>query len=759
MAEDAHRPILNPVLRFLDAPTPGRTAAGGKAERNIKDERLNAQRDVLANDFRSMADAVHLQPSFNGHVILYADMFEDSFAPSYTPNSIFNLGAGALITAPYQGGYLLQVRADRLIHIAEKIESTSKTGEKVDISRVERVRFFGKHDVMGGRPIEDLWSKASELENGHAFTVWLMRLRTQDAVVGLINKFDSLRKDLVVVSPEPLSDEASARESTDLPAEAPEDLLSEARNGDRIALALVRHFHRRHARSTMLVPSIEKLDQLVASGSVFRIDPVVPITAHVSGGADALPSSLPPDMSEYPIVGMVDGGLSAPSYFPAVAWRASDYTPTQHAALNHGNQVASQIIHGHECNKNLVLPELHCRIGVAQAVARPGSPATIFDHEGFLNYLDVLMGANRDTRVWNYSMNFALECLPDFVDPISHEIAVLARKYEVLPVISIGNGIGTMLKPPADCEAAVTVGGRLADLTGESDGECPDTSRGPGPAGMLKPELANFSNVQVIGGLAASGSSFSAALTSPVAAHAMTKLKDATPDMVKALLVHSGDIAEFDPELGFGTPSVDPLPWECEKGVATLLWTVRLQRGLPFHWTFPIPPSFLKTGKLKGRGALTAILNPHPLVWDGAGLNYFGARVETAFQVRKNVASDGSMETVNLLGPVKTKMTEHEYRRDFHKWSPTKHHKKSFNRGSRFGFDCFRVYARLFTRDLYLAEGLQAEDMTNFDVAFVLSLDTGDKDDDVYSEMVRLLGASVESAVIDSDFDIEAGNR
>ena len=286
MAEDGRRLILNPALGFLDAPKTGRTTASGKAKRNIKDERLNTQREVLARDFRSMADAVNLQPSFNGHVILCADMFEDSYAPSYTPNSIFNPDAGALITLPYQGGYLLQALASRLGRIAEKIESTSNTGEKVDISRVKRVRFFGKHDVMGQRAIEDLWLSASEMENGRAFTVSLMWLRTQDAVAGLIDKFNNLRKDLVVVSPQPLSDESRARESRDLPAEAPEDLLSEARNGDRIALALVRHFHRHQARTTMLVPSIDKLEQLVASGSVFRIDPVTPIVASEYGGGN-----------------------------------------------------------------------------------------------------------------------------------------------------------------------------------------------------------------------------------------------------------------------------------------------------------------------------------------------------------------------------------------------------------------------------------------------------------------------------------------
>ena len=286
MAEDARRPILNPPPGFLDAPKPGRATAGGKAKRNIKDERLKTQREVLASDFQSMADAVHLQPSFNGHVILYADMFEDSYAPSYTPDSIFNPDVGAFITVPYQGGYLFQVHADRLRRIAEKIESTSKTGEKVDISRVQGVRFFGKQDVMGKRAIEDLWLSASEMENGRAFTVSLMRLGTQDAVAGLIDIFNSLRKGLVVVSPQPLSDESRVRETRDLPTGIPEGLLSEARNGDRIALALVQYFHRHHARPTMLVPSISKLEQLVASGAVFRIDPVTPIVASVCGGGD-----------------------------------------------------------------------------------------------------------------------------------------------------------------------------------------------------------------------------------------------------------------------------------------------------------------------------------------------------------------------------------------------------------------------------------------------------------------------------------------
>ena len=368
------------------------------------------------------------------------------------------------------------------------------------------------------------------------------------------------------------------------------------------------------------------------------------------------------------------------------------------------------------------------------------------------------MDAATNTRVWNFSLNLKQDCPLDDVNPLSHDITILARKHKILPIISVGNKPGDHLQPPADCEAAITVGGRQHDHVGDPAGECAVSLNGPGPSCMLKPDLSHFSKVRVIGGAITKGSSFATALTSPVAAHTMARLRDASPDLVKALLLHNADRDTFDPKLGFGTPAIDPLPWECRPGSVTLQWTAQLRPGMAFYWELPIPPSLRKTGKLKGAGALTAILNPHPLVSEIAGMNYFSARLETALQFERGTTTNGDAKFHNLLGSLKReRLTEKQARELDHKWSPVRRYKKSFARGVQFDGDNLRVYARLFSRDLYLYEMSRADEVPHLEMVFVLSISTVDESGDVYNELRDELGSFVETAVIiDTEMDVEA---
>ena len=54
-----------------------------------------------------------------------------------------------------------------------------------------------------------------------------------------------------------------------------------------------------------------------------------------------------------------------------------------------------------------------------------------------------------------------MDCDLNQVSALGHDLAVLARKHGVLLVISIGNQPSGRMQPPGDCEAALTVGGRL----------------------------------------------------------------------------------------------------------------------------------------------------------------------------------------------------------------------------------------------------------------------------------------------------------
>lgn len=753
MVDNPRRPLLNPVLRFTKEPKPEGVSGGGKNAGSIMTDRLPEQRRTLSRQFRDLAAQAAQRPRFDGRVVLYASMFDDSLAPSYTPNDLFQATRSARLIAPYRSGYLVEIAADQLGRYAGIIETSGLAKDQVDISRIEAVRFFESADAGGAASLDEIWEAAPETDAGKAFVVWLMPLRGRDAAEDLIQRFAALR-DGTIVPPPPLLAGVDVGTDTDVPVVMRRALRAAAASGDRINLAMRTYRLHRRARTTVLVPSRAALDQLVASGTVFRIEPVQPISSTSPGEGREPDRPLPGDMTTLPIVGVVDGGLTAASYRHAEAWRAPPLIADGAADTQHGNWVTSLVVQGHDWNNNLTLPPLYCQVGTVQAVAKKGSRAFV-DPQDFVAYLDSVMAANPETRVWNFSLNQPYSCDLEAVSALGHDIAMLARKHSVLPIISIGNKPGTRLQPPGDCEAAITVGGRVHDDNGDPAGECPVSLCGPGPSSMLKPDLSHFSHVRALGGVVIRGSSFATSLTSPLAAHTMERVREASPDLVKALLLHNSDGVNFDPALGFGTPTAASLPWECRPGFVTLQWRASLRPSAAYYWELPIPESLKRTGKLKGTGALTAILNPHPMVTDYAGPNYFSVRLAAALQYQRGKTKKNAAKFHNLLGSLDTgKITEQEARSLDHKWSPIRHHKNDFQSVS-FEGDMLRIYARIYARDLYLYGYSGADEIPEMETVFVLSLGTGDENDDVYNELRDQLGAFVEASVVETDIDVD----
>lgn len=336
MSDSPRRPLLNPVLRFRKDPKPKRVTGGGKSTESIVRNRLDEQRRILARTFQAMAETAANQPSFSGQVVVYATMFKDSLAPSYTPGDLFSPIHGARLITPYRMGYLVEVEADQLVRLAAQIKRTTRVKELVDISRVRSTGFFSEENARGGRELSALWDAAPETENGRAFIAWLMPLRSREAGERLIQKVAGLRNQ-AISSPPPLLEGIREALDSSVPAVVRRSLQAAASEGDQIALAMRNYRQRRHARATVIIPSQATLGQLLASGTVFRIDPVSPITSTAHGDGAEPNCPLPANMSGLPIVGVVDGGLTANLYKLAEAWRAPAFVADGHADTKHGN--------------------------------------------------------------------------------------------------------------------------------------------------------------------------------------------------------------------------------------------------------------------------------------------------------------------------------------------------------------------------------------------------------------------------------------
>jgi hypothetical protein len=744
---DERRPLLNPVLRFTQDPRPEAITGRGKSLAGIRTSRLDGQRVRLSGALMTMARALPRQPRFSGRAVVYASMFEDSLAPTWTPHDLFQSAHGARLIAPYRQGYLVEIDTAAIERLAAFVRNFGSVRDQVDISRVEDMRFFEADDAIGDRGLEAAWDHAPQRPGGRAFFVSLMPLADRNAAEHLLQVFASLQGELILPASRQLSLELP--EPGDGRIEA--GLIRAVRAlgaVDRVGRALRDYRQHRRAQATVTVPTIEALHALAASGTVLRLNPVAAITATDPGEGREPDRPLPTDLSGVPIVGIIDGGLNAASYLPAQVWRAPSLVDAASAEVMHGNRVTSLVVQGHEWNNNLKLPELHCRVGTVAAIARRGHPGP--DREELVDYLDAVMSAHPETRVWNCSFNEDVPCDYDQVSPLGHALAMLARKHGVLLVNSIGNAPAERAKSPADCEAALTVGGRLHTPEGRPGEPCTVSLSGPGPCGLLKPDISHFSHVRALGGAVISGSSFATALASPLAAHTMDRLREPDPDLVRALLIHNSDGERHESGRGFGTPDAEQLPWECRPGTVTLQWKAALRDRASYYWELPIPPALLKDGRLKGRGRLTAILNPHPMVDEFAGPNYFSARLNTAVQYPKGEGFE------NLLGSMDTdRVREAVARAVDHKWCPVRHHTKDFTRGRAIDGSILRIYARIYTRDHYVYGFTSADQVPPLNAVFVLSLTGIDPSDDIYSELRQQLGAFVEAAVMETDIDID----
>jgi hypothetical protein len=507
-------------------------------------------------------------------------------------------------------------------------------------------------------------------------------------------------------------------------------------------------------RGTVRIASREALGALLASGASYRIDPVR--TVRVAAPGEGAHPSIPVNLDDAPIVGVVDGGLHAASYASAEAWRARKLVTDAQADRKHGSAISSLVVQGHAWNTNRNLPDLNCRIGTVQAVPARNSNARV-DEQDLIDHLADAMRAHPETKVWNISANQVGDD-PETVSLLGHELTGISRHFGVLPVVSVGNVSATgeaRPEPPADCEAAIVVGGRQANASGNPAGPCPRCLGGPGPDGMLRPDVSWFSELRMLGGVTDVGSSYPTALVSSLAAHTFANLRNPTPDLVKALLVNASELEEHHPQLGWGTPYQGTMPWSCAPGTVALTWTAQLQPGVAYYWSgIPIPPEMVHNGKFRGRATLTAVLKP--VVSPFADANYFATRLETSLQYP--VKPD---DWKSLLGSMmESTLPESDARENLKKWQPIRRHCRDFSKGAGLAFfgNQLRLYARVYARDLYQFGWQTNSDVGAQEVAFVLTLRGPNDEPSIYNSTAQVLGNFVESAVINQEIEIRNEN-
>lgn len=587
MAEGKGRGVIHPVLHFLREATPKSASPGGKNEKSIVKLRLEKQRKTLSKAFESFNRET--VSSRAGRSQLVVKMFEDSSASSWAPVDIFSEKDGCQVVSPALDGYMVEAEEESFSKLANKIKRTTNIKEKVDISRVENVTPFTIQDALRGSEIDEVWPD-SNIENAQ-FNIWLLPFRSSEARASIATDFMNFFEEGVI---------SFGNQKYHNPFDTSDsDVLQLNKIVDE-------YREQGYASFSVEIKSKDGFEKILSSGAVYRIEPASPIKANEvppGVGEEPVPELIETD--GLPAVVVVDGGHSAKSYDGFKAFDVPPLVPDHEADLKHGNQVASIVCHGHAWNNNLKLPELNCRFVPAQAITKNGVPSQPTTHQ-FLSYLrDLARASKKYSSVWNLSFNATMPNFSnDEVSYLGHNISKLAREFDILPVVSIGNVSDknkVRLCPPADCEAALTVSGRQA-CEGVPHTPCDLSLKGPGPSGMQKPDLSWFSHLRMIGGVCATGTSYSAPLVASLASHTFEKLKDPSPDLVKALLINRAEIESHDHSLGWGTPWEEgDYPWLCASDTVTLAWRSLLKPGFDYYWhDIPVPQEMFDDNKVSG---------------------------------------------------------------------------------------------------------------------------------------------------------------
>ncbi|MEY1579600.1 hypothetical protein AB7Z98_12110 [Providencia manganoxydans] len=102
MAKGIKNALLNPVLSFLEAPVPNGVSGGGKSSKGIVWHRFDTQKEKIINDLISITNDEYII-SYSDKIHLIAKMFDDSLAPSWTPDDLFETDNLTRIVVPAFG--------------------------------------------------------------------------------------------------------------------------------------------------------------------------------------------------------------------------------------------------------------------------------------------------------------------------------------------------------------------------------------------------------------------------------------------------------------------------------------------------------------------------------------------------------------------------------------------------------------------------------------------------------------------------------
>ncbi|TCK09080.1 S8 family peptidase [Marinobacterium mangrovicola] len=506
-----------------------------------------------------------------------------------------------------------------------------------------------------------------------------------------------------------------------------------------------------------ILPSVSSVQSAIRSQSI-TVKPMTDSTVR----AERAELSDPEDDKAYPIIGVVDSGVSANC--PAIQnWIAGSkcYIPEALRDFSHGTFVSGLLSNAFHYNQDIRFPS--CQSKVFSVEVLGNGIGDVFE---IINAMYEVAEEQPEIKIWNLSLGSSSPVSLDEISTMALMLDEFQDKYDCLCVVAAGNYTDSLrewppvsqlndgVSSPADSVRAITVGA-LAHVDGHVRNEEPSpfSRRGPVSNYIQKPDLVHFGgNILSLGGMAIPlgvnsvcplgnkrndvGTSFSTPVIATIAANIYQQLGErASPNLVKALLIHNANMnhghtldREYKHYFGWGLPRDIESILEVNDYETTLAFQGHAQKSFEVEkLPFPIP-SCLRTeeGKVRAEFFITLVYQPN--LDPNRAFEYCQFDVNVGFGEYK----DGSFSS-KIPRQQEAHNYESELVKNGDKWSPIKVYQKRFPNG--INIEHWKLRVSILDREGIEVEGVQIP------FTILLTIRDIDKEKPVYNEMAQLMDA------------------
>lgn len=440
----------------------------------------------------------------------------------------------------------------------------------------------------------------------------------------------------------------------------------------------------------------------------------------------ALP--VPRSGTRYPVVGIVDGGVSTHPSIAAWSAGTTGFMNQKEADREHGTFIAGLLVNGEGFNPGQPLESEPCKYFDFDLFSADEEMFKTNYPQGFIDMMGQLDTELRDNkpeglRVINVSLTPQKLTDPSSYGWTAAMLDELADRHDVIFVISAGNLEGQFVRPrwpgdptralqlvasypyqgddrvyePGESARNLTVGA-LELFSAGATRPARYTRRGPATSAGIKPDFAHIGGCVVTGQPLTSlapgggttqwdGTSFSAPMVAKTLALLNHQISGEQPrEVLLALMYHFAQMPKvLDHKnlksvskdfAGFGMPAMNSEMLSTDDHAITLIFTDYLPEQMEMSFDFDWPARLIVNGKTRGKVTLSIVYSP-PL--ESEHKSEF-ARVNLDAYLRQEIVDEETGE-VSYKGRLTQEQAGHlERTLIMHgaKWWPVKHYGRSF---------------------------------------------------------------------------------